>query len=573
LREAGYYCLNGFGTKEQGYQTKFDYNFTEPTLAQPLPAWDAVSGHYPPKRPAHWNDRAPGQPFFAQIGFFITHSSQYGQRYLGSRPGVVPLTRIQESDRQDWRAINVPAYHPGLDGVKALWAEYYECITEMDCQVGELLRELERDGLAKETIVFFFGDNGMGVPGGKSWLWNEGLNVPLIVRVPESFRHLFHSAPGSVTDQIVSFEDFAPTVLRLAGVPIPPHMQGRAFDGKPGATQRRYAYGIRDRHDHSYDLIRTVRDKQYHYNRNFMPHFDWLHVFYMWKHAPRMMGEWLEEARAGRLVGRQSCFFRSSKPMEELYDMEHDPAQMNNLADDPAYADMLRQLRGECEEWMIRSGDLGLLSEYEMHERAGRGTPYEVGQNPQTNPVRRLLSAAWSANLRDARELPRLVGLLRDEDAAIRRWGAIGLAALREQAAPAKEELIRALGDDSPDVRLAAAGSLCWLGEADRAMPTIVEGVGHESGYVTMTALWVLDSIGEAARAALPVLREKEIRVRPEEAYMLHNNNDQYLRPMVDLLTDKLDPAIPRRSDIYREVDLKATREKYYGPDVAVDRE
>jgi hypothetical protein len=252
--------------------------------------------------------------------------------------------------------------------------------------------------------------------------------------------------------------------------------------------------------------------------------------------------------------------------------MERDPAQMNNLADDPAYADVLHRLRGECEDWMVRSGDLGLLSEYEMHERAGQGTPFEVGQNPQTNPVRRLLSAAWSANLRDDRELPRLLELLRDEDAAIRRWGAIGLAALREKAAPAKVELVRALGDNSPDVRLAAAGSLCLLGETARAMPTIVEGVGHESGYVAMTALWVLDSIGEEAKAALPVLREWEIRVRPGEEYLLYNNNDHYLRPMYDLLTDKLEPTIPRRSAFYRDVDLKATREKYYEADGTVGR-
>ena len=160
--------------------------------------------------------------------------------------------------------------------VRKIWARYYDLITTMDKQVGELLGQLEADGLAQNTIVFFFADHGLGLPRFKRTLYDTGLRVPLIVRVPPRYEHLAPPATGGQTDQLVSFVDFAPTVLNLAGVPVPPYMQGQPFLGQTPAAPREYVFATHSRVDEAYDMSRCVRDKRYKYIRNFMPHLPYV---------------------------------------------------------------------------------------------------------------------------------------------------------------------------------------------------------------------------------------------------------------------------------------------------------
>jgi N-sulfoglucosamine sulfohydrolase len=557
LREAGYFCINGYGSKEQGYHTKFDYNFAKPQMTDPLPVWDEVNGFYPKGKQADWNNRTADQPFFAQIGFFITHSSQYGRR-KSAYGELIPFRRVQADDLRDPSLVTIPGYHVDSTGSRELWSEYHECITEMDYQVGEVLEQLKQDGLEEDTIVFFFGDNGMGVPGGKSWLWEQGIHIPLIIRCPEKYRHLLSAEPGGLDERMISFEDFAPTVLRLAGIEIPAHMQGRPFLGEPVMPERSCAYGIRDRHDHSYDIIRTVRDKRYHYNRNFMPHLDWMHVVYMWNCAPGMMEDWKNAAKQGGLEGRQRCFFTKNKPMEELYDMQKDPDQMRNLAGDPDYMHVLQRMRQECKDWMIRTNDLGLLSEYEMHERAKASTPYEIGSDRSVNNVEKLIAAADIANRLDPAYIPQLIVLLQDSDSAVRRWGAIGLSALKEQAVSAKAQLLAALQDSSADVRIIAAEALCQLGCEDDAYPVLASALEHQSGFVKLTALWTLDRIGNMAERFVEQIRGMEIRGEDDWT------GGRQIGVMIDLIAARFGAGEPRREPVFSSVDLSSIREKYY---------
>src|SRR5262249_13633249 len=168
----------------------------------------------------------------------------------------------------------LPAYHPDTAEVRHDWAQYYDNITEMDALFGARLKELEEAGLADDTIVFFYSDHGSGMPRSKRWPYNSGLHVPLLVHIPQKFQHL---APrdykaGGKTDRLVNFVDFAPTLLSLVGIKPPDYFQGSAFLGKFEAAPRSFVHGFRGRMDERIDLVRSVRDQQYVYLRNYLPH-------------------------------------------------------------------------------------------------------------------------------------------------------------------------------------------------------------------------------------------------------------------------------------------------------------
>jgi uncharacterized sulfatase len=308
-----------------------------------------------------------------------------------------------------------------------------------------------------------------------------------------------------VTDRLVSFVDFAPTVLSLAGVEVPAHMQGRAFLGKQAGPPREAVYAIRDRMAERYDTVRVVRNGRYQYHRNFMPHLPWSQFTSYTEQMPTMR-VWRRLHEEGKLDAVQDRYF-GPKPTEELYDVAADPHMVRNLSGDPGHADVVAQMRAQLRAWQLETRDLGLLPEYEMHRRSEGSTPYELARDPKRYPLERVLEAAGTASRRDRAELPRLQSWLRDDDAAVRWWAATGLVALGEDALPARDALLGALGDASPIVRVAAADALCNLGRADAAMPCLLEALGHETPFVRLRAVNVLDRIGDAARPAADAVR------------------------------------------------------------------
>jgi N-sulfoglucosamine sulfohydrolase len=165
LRAAGYYCTNN---------SKTDYNFeAPPTNAPPVTVWDESS------RNAHWRNRALGQPFFAVFNLIVTHESQIR---TGKEEFAKNTAGLKPEDRHDPTQAVLPPYYPDTPIVRNDWARYYDLITAMDLQAAELLKQLEEDGVAENTIVFFWGDHGRGLPRAKRWLYDSGIHVPLIVR-------------------------------------------------------------------------------------------------------------------------------------------------------------------------------------------------------------------------------------------------------------------------------------------------------------------------------------------------------------------------------------------------------
>lgn len=480
LREAGYYCSNN---------SKEDYNFKTPRSA-----WDESS----PK--AHWRRRQPGQPFFAVFNFTTTHESQIR---LDDAAFAKRTAKLRDRERHDPAAASVPRYHPDTPVVRRDWARYYDLVTVMDKQAGELLDQLAEDGLADDTIVFFFSDHGVGLPRGKRWLYDSGLHVPLVIRFPPRYRHFAPGEAGATCDRLVSFVDFAPTVLSLAGVAPPEHLQGVAFLGEHAGPARQYVYGIRDRMDERYDLSRAVRDRRWKYIRNYRPELPSAQPIEYMEEMPTMR-QWRRLAAEGKLEGPSALFMQPTKPIEELYDTESDPDEVNNLATGAEHRDALERLRAAHLQWVRETRDLGFLPEAEMWRRAGDGTPYELGRDSNLYPQDRILAVTQRTSFKERQ----LAELLADGDAAARWWTLIRLSPTADSLADCLPLLERALMDESPSVRLAAADVLCRVGEPARGLPVLAIGLSAQEPYVRLDAANRLDRLAERAAPVKDAMRE-----------------------------------------------------------------
>jgi arylsulfatase A-like enzyme len=478
LRNAGYYCTNN---------AKTDYNFPVPPNA-----WDEVS------RSAHWKNRKPDQPFFAVFNIETTHESQIRKR--GADYDKM-ISRLKPEERQDPKKLDLPPYYPDTLESRRDWAQYYELITAMDYQVGDRLKELEQAGLLEDTIVFFWGDHGVGLPRAKRWLYESSTHVPLVARIPEKFRAGGQGKPGSTDAQLISLIDLGPTVLNLASVSIPEHMQGRAFLGPSLMRPREAVYGGRDRMDERYDGVRMVRDQRYRYLRNYHPHLPYAqHTSYM--EQGFVMQELRRAQKEGKLPAAAKLYMAETKPVEELYDVENDPHELKNLASSPAHQKILERMRTMQEKWSLTTRDVGLIPEPDLEERGKKaGSRYQVLRQPGSEKYIRRLRALVDAVNHDNN--PKLV---RDSathsDPAFRYWALIGLGKTAASAAAAKHVIAKATSDPEPTVRIAALrAAAVHLGD-DSAVPCLAAEMKSDNLYVRLHAVQALDALGSRAAGA-----------------------------------------------------------------------
>ncbi|MDU0352568.1 sulfatase-like hydrolase/transferase [Paraglaciecola aquimarina] len=259
----------------------------------------------------------------------------------------------------------IPPYLPDTPLVRRdLW-KMYNNLAETDRQVGAVLEQLKQDGLLESTIIFFYSDHGGPLPRQKRLVYDSGLRVPLIIRYPHA------AMAGMVDDQLVSFVDFAPTTMKLAGMDIPEHMHGQDFINN-GLQQRDYIHAAADRFDGFTDVIRAVKNKRFKYIRNYRPEQGYyLPVEYREK-IPTMQ-ELLRLRNEEKLNPAQAQWFRGSKNVEELFDTLSDPHELNDLAGDPAYAKELKMLRQEMDRWLDEVGDNPALAEKDLIKRLWDG--------------------------------------------------------------------------------------------------------------------------------------------------------------------------------------------------------
>ena len=332
IRENGYYATNN---------SKTDYQFEMSVMA-----WDESSNN------AHWKNRPNSNaPFFSIFNFGPTHEGNFFSNW-DDEEFLVP----EDSE------INIPPYLPQNSVGERDLKKVYSRIVKLDEWIGEKIKELEDEGLLEKTIVFFYSDHGGPLPRQKRLLYDSGLKVPLVIRFPDGER------AGKRDNRLVSFVDFPLTVLSLAGIEPPSFMQGQAFEGKyKSKSERKYIHGHADRFDESVDMIRAVRSKKFKYFKNFNPEKPYYLPLAFRERLPSMQ-ELLRMRDAGELDEYQALWFRKSKPEEELFDIENDPHELNNIANNPQYTEVLTAMREECISWMNVIDDKGLIEEKELIE-------------------------------------------------------------------------------------------------------------------------------------------------------------------------------------------------------------
>ena len=485
LRQAGYYCTNN---------SKTDYQFKHPN-----DTWDASSSS------AHWRNRKEGQPFFSVFNFTGCHESG-----ISSASKYESVTAdLSEAERQDPEALarTLPPYYPPTPDVLEDWKRCYELITAMDAWAGNLLAEVREAGLEEETIVMFWSDHGTGLPRAKRWLYDSGTRIPLIVRIPGAFQVDGQGSAGSVNRELVSSIDFGPTVLNLAGVPVPEVMQGRAFLGRDLGEPRAFVFGARDRMDERYDIIRAVRDERYRYIRNYEP----LKPYYQYMNTPEK-GTTMQELRrvhaAGDLPPAAETFMAPQKPVEELYDLEADPHEIHNLASNPQHVERLAQMREVHAAWVRETRDLGLMPEPEIVEREEKaGSRYAILTETVDSSLPERLATTAALASQGAAALPELVSAATDADAAVRAWALTGIGTVADpDATDATAVAVRSLKDSAAVVRVAAARAVLRLDLPEEGLAVLTRELSSDAEWVRLQAAIVLDEAGEAARPALSAL-------------------------------------------------------------------
>lgn len=470
LRGLGYYTSNN---------VKTDYNTSahDRLVAE---SWNESSER------AGWWGRDPDQPFFSVFNFMQSHESRTMSMPYDLYAELV--LRELDPDRQiGAEAFAVPPFLRDSPDMRRQLARVYNSLSSTDQQLGAVLDRLASDGHTDNTIVMMFADHGEAVPRGKTNGIGFGYRVPLIISVPERWRHLAPWAPGETVDELVSFADLAPTLIGLAGGDPPAHMAGRQIMGAGRAEPPRYRYGATDRADETTDLERSVFFESYVYSRHFMPYqpeLSWL-LYHDISDIQVIMRQDLAD---GLLNPAQARLF-APRPMESLYDLDADPWEQRNLADEPGYATLAEELRGELDRHLLADRDVMFCPEPELARISEHTTPYAYRQSARY-PFEDVYAAARLAGRVDQLATDEQLGLLGHSEPMVRYWAAIGLRCLTgPQLGSVTAALERALDDDYPPVRILAAAALWRALEDERALEVLRSGCLSNDPYLALIAL------------------------------------------------------------------------------------
>ncbi len=503
LREQGYYTSNN---------VKTDYNsgnYKEIIEA----SWNENSDS------ANWQKRKKGQDFFSIYNLMTSHQSRTMvwpyEKFVSEVQSKLSPSEIHEPAK-----VLLPPYYPDTPIVRKTVARYYDCVTTMDKEVGAILKQLEDDGLADDTIVFFYSDHGSGMPRHKRALLDSGMQVAMIVKFPKKYQHLAPGKAGTRTDRLVSFVDFGPTVLSLAGVDIPDYMEGKPFLGQEAVAPRNYVYGHRDRVDEVLDLARSVRDKRYLYIRNFMPHLGYNQPT-AWPDLGEIRHEFYRLADSEKMSKAQWDFVRPTRDLEELYDCVADPMNLKNLAGSDEHQKILNKMREQLFAHIRDSKDLGFLPE-EVALNISNGLPGPgIDGTTQWEWARErwryqeeLINAASAVGQGNEEAL--LVNL-KDENAAIAYWGAVGLSASKSLSRQAVNALTEFLSDGplvSVSARIEAANALARHGHAEKSIPVLAAALEEKNLAAVQHAARTIELLGEKAQAALPAMKACDARMK-----------------------------------------------------------
>lgn len=500
IKEAGYFTTN---------RDKTDYNFSAEGM------FDHISSEITP-----WRHRKDGQPFFSFINIGPSHEGAVNnlESYKSLTKNLAPELF------HDPAKVKLPPYYPDSRETREVWAHYYDIMTILDLNIGSLLDSLKKDKLMEETIIIFMADHGFGMPRYKRWLNKTGMDVPLILHVPEKYRQLVGVfQEGGKTDQLVSFIDMAATTLSLAGAEVPTYFEGKPFLGKGSIAKREFAFGARDRADDMVEMSRSVTDGSYIYIRHFMPHLPYMQPGFIYSDDKEAFKALRKIHIAGKTNAEQEKLW-NPKPLEELYDLDADPFETHNLASDQAYSRVKAKLKKELNSWMLKHRDLGLLAEPEYMIRSLHSSPYEYSRNSGQYQVEKILEAAEMVRVAKENEL---LVKLQDPEGGVRYWVVMGLRQFSRVGQSTLHALEKALDDESPSVQIIAAEALCYFGKPQKAIPILGKWVQDDRPWLALQAARNILLAGNYAKPLIPEMKkvlQKNLATSGEKRKYKDNN-------------------------------------------------
>ena len=480
LRDAGYYCTNN---------VKEDYNFN---LDRSI--WDESSNK------AHWKNRPDKKkPFFSIFNLTLTHES-----CINNKDKHELVTRdLPDQLRTNPENILVPPYYPDNKEIRTLLTRHYDNIAMMDIVVKNLLQELEEAGESENTIIFFYSDHGTGLPRHKRWLFDTGVKVPFIIYIPEKYKSLYPSNPGSVVDQLISFIDMGPTAIELAGGKIPKNMQGQAFLGKNLKKERDYVFLARGRMDERYDIQRGVRSKKFKYLRYYEPKKPFIQFMNTPEGGPLML-ELRKAQKNGTLKPEGLQLVALNKPSESLFDLIKDPMEFNDLVNDPGMKEQLIKMRNVHDKWMKDILDVGLIPEPILRKlEEENDQPIYSWIRTNENFYDELLVMSSSENEKILFE-----GLDHPNE-AIRYWAGQGIYNLNKKIKTRTvNRLIEKLSDPMINVGISAARALLKHRHTNKSLIELLsKGLKAKNEWTRLQTSLVLDDFKEPLK-----ILEKEVQ-------------------------------------------------------------
>lgn len=495
LNKAGYFTSN---------RDKTDYNF--PAQGR----WSVHNSSFTP-----WREREAGQPFYSFINIGSTHEGSGNDDEAYRRATCL----LPDSSRCDPAKVSLPPYYPNTPEMRRIQAHYIDLASSLDIEVGKVLQYLEEDGLSENTIVIVAADHGTGLPRYKRWLNVTGLRVPFIVYVPEKFNYLIDHGRGEKTDEIISFADFAPTVLSLAGIEQPEYMQGQPFMGEFRKRPRRFAFAARSRADDMYEISRAIIGERFMYIRHYLPFHPYIPSGMIFSDEKSSLKELrrvhslsaeeravLADTDENRMRLAESERMWQRKPNEELYDLQNDPNELTNLADDPVYRNIKDSLHSVLRFHLLATRDAGFLMEPEMMERGSCSTVYEMAQNRSAYDLPSILEAAEKVGVGSERDF---LSLTRHADSGVRFWGVMGLRNLSHPSKKAVRRLRELLNDPSPSVQIGAAELLCLEKADEGALKVLSHYLNDKRLWVKLYAARSIEQIGKNASSLIPQIKNE----------------------------------------------------------------
>ncbi len=500
LKNAGYFVTNN---------SKTDYNiagmreFVSET-------WNESSDK------AGWWDRKPGQPFFSVFNIPDSHQSRtmsmsyewYEKNVLKYlEPEQMPNQNEDREIAQDKRlkvplqkefsglhekkvipdsAFVMPPIYRDSDAMRKQMARVYNSIKLTDLKMGDILQRLKDEGLLEETIVFIFADHGEGMPRAKTNGIGLGYRVPFIIWFPEKYKHLSPwGAGGIVTDELIDFEDLAPTILSLAGCAIPEYMNGRPLIEESRKEPPEYTLLSSDRADNGLDMVRTITDGQYVYSRNFMPFIPEL-KYIRYVEIGEITQQMRKDYQNGKLNETQSKMFEK-RPVEVLYDLKSDSWETENLAGKEEFEDIFLEMRDRLETQILKERDVHFVPEYELGEISKLGTPYEFRLDEQKYP---LIDIYKTANLVGKDDSENLFKSLKSQNRFIRYWASLGLYSMKSKLNNSQLEKIKdGLLDEYPPVQINLA-ALLYTENQDKEAEDVLKGfISSPNEHLALSAI------------------------------------------------------------------------------------